>query len=273
MHFFFAILDDTDLLSKVTNIDIDCVVELVNRLRSLQLRREVEVLNVDDLDRNITNFSKLAAARILQNEHVYSLYRTIYEKREKAVEEHIDQILLKPSFPLFEDTKVQNGCARVGQKKLYSSNILAFQKQKKQVLDLWVKESISVIEKNSQIDLHMLMISTVASCEDVYKGAKSKYHHQDELWFYIPNTETAKAHLKSFLNQFKRNKMIVKHADTLKVEFFGSMSKELKLCFEESFISCEYKQSSGLDGVVILYHDAGILNSRKSMVSPFLPNL
>lgn len=271
LHFLFAILDDTDLLSKMTLIDVECVSSLVNRLRSLQLGKEVEVVSFSDLDRNDPSFIKVAVERLLQNEQLYSLYKTIYQKREKAVEEHIEAILKNPTFPLFEDTKVQNGCARVGQKKLYSSNIEAFQKQKEKVLSLWVKESKAVVEKNPQVDLHMLMISTIASCEDVYKGAKVQYKHQDELWFYVPDSETARLHLKLFLSQFQRNKMMVKHASTLRIKACGKLAQELKVCFEESFLSCPIEIGKGGEDCVILYHDAGILNSRKSMISPFLP--
>ena len=273
LHFLFAILDDTDLLSKVTMIDVECVASLVNRLKSLQLGKEVEVVKLEDLDRNDALFSKKAASRLLQNSELYSLYKTIYAKREKAVEEHVEAILKNPTFPLFEDTKVQNGCARVGQKKLYSSNIQAFQHQKDKVLQLWVKECQSVMEKSPQIDLHMLMISTIASCEDVFKGAKVTYAHKDELWFYIPDTETARLHLKLFLTQFQRNKMIVKHSDSLIIKTFGSSGLDLKLCFEESFNSRSISSEKGIDGLAIMYHEAGILNSRKSMISPFLPTL
>jgi hypothetical protein len=272
-HFLFAILDDTDLLSKVTVLDVECVAMLVNRLKSLQLKKEVEIVNFDDLDLLDEQFVKKAAMRLLQNEEVYSLYRTVYQKREKAVEEHLEAILKNPTFPLFEDTKVQNGLARVGQKKLYSSNIKAFMHVHQQVIALWSKESQSVFEKNNLIDLHMLMISTVASCEDVFKGAKVAYSHQDELWFYVPNIETARVHLKLFLSQFQRNKMILKHAESLKVTIYGKKSSEIKICFEESFLSCPIEEKAGLEGIVVLSHAAGILNSRKSMISPFLPNL
>jgi hypothetical protein len=209
----------------------------------------------------------------LQNPDLYSLYKTVYEKREKAVENHLEMILKTPIFPLFEDTKVQNGCARVGQKKLYSSNINAFKKQKESLCALWVEEAKSVVQKNPQIDLHLLMISTIASCEDVFKGSKAEYSHQDELWFYLPDTETAKMHLKLFLNQFKQNKMLVKHAKSLHFTVFGKNAAEYKSCIKESFLPCQIEEKKGLDGFIILSHDAGILNSRKTMISPFLPVL
>jgi len=65
--------------------------------------------------------------------------------------------------------------------------------------------------------------------------------------------------------------MMVKHASTLRIKACGKLAQELKVCFEESFLSCPIEIGKGGEDCVILYHDAGILNSRKSMISPFLP--
>ncbi len=271
LHFLFAILDDTDLLSKVTTIDLECVLSLLNRLKSIQLKKEVEILHFDDLDRRDPDFLKKGASRLLQNQDLYSLYQTVYLLREKRVTDELIQVLKAPIYPLFEDTKVQNGCARVGQKKLYSSNIAIFEQHRLDVAELWVKESEGVFQKNREIDLHLLMISTVASCEDVFKGKSAVYSHADELWFYVPQTETAFLHLKLFLTQFQRNQKILRHQAELKVTVYGNYAQLLRVCFEESFLECPVEQKEGLDGWVVLHHPAGILNSRKSMISPFLP--
>ncbi len=270
-HFFFAILDDTDLLSKVTWIDIKVMAELVNRMKSLQLKNEVEVIHFDDLDPYDGSSLKKAAARLMQHEEVFSLYRTVYQEREKAVEKHLKALTLSPTFPMFEDTKVQNGCARVGQKKLYSSNIAGFSSLRKELLDAWAKESLQVFEKNSSIDLHLLMISTVASCEDLYQGSKASYSHQDELWFFVPDKESALVHLKLFLTQFQRNKMIVKHQESLRITVYGKKTSTIRRCFEESFLPCAIEEKQGIEHLVVLHHAPGILNSRKTMISPFLP--
>ena len=39
LHFLYAILEDTDLLTKVSNRDVECVASLLNRLKSLFLRK------------------------------------------------------------------------------------------------------------------------------------------------------------------------------------------------------------------------------------------
>ncbi|MFI5334704.1 MAG: hypothetical protein ACHQT8_06030, partial [Chlamydiales bacterium] len=49
LHFFYAILDDTDLLTKMSLRDIECVASLLNRLKSLSLKKEVEIISFDDI--------------------------------------------------------------------------------------------------------------------------------------------------------------------------------------------------------------------------------
>ncbi len=48
----------------------------------------MEIISLDDIPRD-QNFVKKAAARILQNPDIYSLYRKIYLAKEDAVEENI----------------------------------------------------------------------------------------------------------------------------------------------------------------------------------------
>ena len=84
----YAILDDTDLLSKVSVRDVECVAEILNRLKSLSLRKEVEIIQFDDMHRD-ESFAKKAAARILQNDDMYSLYSKIYIAKEKSVDENL----------------------------------------------------------------------------------------------------------------------------------------------------------------------------------------
>ncbi len=82
-HFLYAILDDTDLLSKISIRDVNCIAELINRLKTLMLGKEVEVIDLDDIPHD-ENFKKTAAKRILQNDEMYSLYRKVYLAKEKA---------------------------------------------------------------------------------------------------------------------------------------------------------------------------------------------
>src|SRR5207253_3156761 len=89
LFFLHAILDDTDLLTKVSNRDVECVAQLLNRLKSLSLGREAEIISFDDLPRD-KSFAKTAAQRILQQPDLYSLYKQIYDFRELEVESNLE---------------------------------------------------------------------------------------------------------------------------------------------------------------------------------------
>ena len=138
-----------------------------------------------------------------------------------------------------------------------------------EILNRWVAETLSVCEDMPEIDLHMLMISTIASAEDLYQGRDLNYEHQDELWMYIPPTETAVQHLKLFLSAFSKSPYLVKEG--LWVEFLGSNGQELSQIFKESFTKCEFKYNAFDIPIAIIHYKAGSINSRKSMISPYLP--
>ena len=37
-------LDDTDLLTKISRVDVECMASLLNRLKSLTMKKEVEIV-------------------------------------------------------------------------------------------------------------------------------------------------------------------------------------------------------------------------------------
>ena len=271
IHFLYAIFDDTDLLTKVTRADVECVKELLNRLKSLQLGEEVEVVHFDDLETSDPQFVKKAAQKLLQNSELYSLYSKVYRVREEKITASLKNGLSKGQFPLFEDTKIQNGCARVGQKKLFAKNIAHLKKHSASILNAWVSETTEIAYENPAIDLHLLMISTIASAEDLYKAQAQDYPHQDELWVYISGTETSIQHLKLFLSAFSKSPHLV--TEDLSVEFLGKNGKELAQIFTESFIPCTHTYNDYDIPVAIIHYKAGSINSRKSMISPYLPKL
>jgi CBS domain-containing protein len=268
LHFLYAILDDTDLLSKISSIDIECVVALLNRMKSLVCKEEVEIISLDDLSRD-RNFLKKSAERILQNEEMYSLYRKVYEYRENEVERNIHLAAKGEKSNLFSDTKEQNGCCRVGQTKMFVKNVRLFERHADAIRKIWLKSAIEIHKDKPEIDLHIHMISTIVSAEEVYKGKERKYAHKDEMWIWIPNEENAIEHLKRFLNAFKSSPCM--KDNSFSVEFLGSNGEELSSIFKESFFEIPQKQSEEKLPIAVLRFNAGSLNSRKSMVSPFLP--
>src|SRR5205807_153134 len=98
----YAILDDTDLLSKVSARDVDCVVG-------------------------------------------------------------------KPSH-VFDDTKEQNGCCRVGQTKIFCKNYPYLSKYAPPLRAIWFNDAKKTFELKPQIDFHLHMISTITSADEVYKA-------------------------------------------------------------------------------------------------------
>lgn len=273
LHFLYAILDDTDLLSKVSVIDVEVTVQLLNRLKSIASQEETEVVQLDDIPRD-KQFAKKAASRILQNEEMYSLYRRVYAYREKEVAEHIVLAAQGKPSHLFSDTKEQNGCCRVGQTKVFAKNIEVFEQYVQQIRRVWLEKAIKVAEQSVQIDLHIHMISTIVSAEEVYKGTQGKYQHQDEMWIWPSGSEMSMAHLKSFLASF-RNSPGLKN-NSLSLEFWGAKREEMITIAQENFsdLPAAYKEDivKG-ECLIVIKYQAGTLNSRKAMVSPFLPTL
>ena len=272
LHYLYAILDDTDLLSKVSYRDVLCVASLINRLKTIQLKKETEVISLDDLPRGEA-FASLAAKRILQNEEMYSLYKKIYDLKELAFEKALRLCISGEPSSVFADTKVQNGCCRVGQTKLFSKNFSFYSAHASKIRSLWYLEAKTFYEERRDCDLHMHMMSTVPGAQEMYTDHKDGYSHQDELWFWVPMEEQAIGHLKTFLNAFKNSPQIMN--TQIEVEFLGENSEELEQIFAESFLPTLKKETEkemkASVPVAVLRYKAGLLNSRKAMISPYLP--
>ena len=269
-HFLYGILDDTDLLTKVTSSDVECVVELLNRLKSLQEGKEVEVLHLEDLPRD-KSFAKKAAQRILQNDEMYSVYRKVYAFRETEVERNLDLAAKGKVSHVFADTKEQNGCCRIGQTKVFARNIAFFATHADPIRRVWLEAAQKVHCDRAEVDLHLHMISTIVSAEDVYKGNGNKHPHKDEMWIWIAEGEVAYEHLKRFLHAFQASPAL--KGQMLEVEFCGKNADELGAAFRESFPAMRQTVRKGDLPIAVVRFSAGLLNSRKAMVTPFLPHL
>lgn len=270
LHFLYGIIDDTDLLSKVSSLDVQCVASLLNRMKSLVMGKRTKIVELDDLPRD-RNFPKKAAERILQNEDMYSLYAKVYKYREKEVEKNLSLCAKGEASNLFADTKEQNGCCRIGQTKMFAANLRHFEKQADDIRHVWIHKAKTVQKEKPEIDLHIHMISTIVNAEEVYQGTVGKYSHKDELWIWIPEKEVAVEHLKRFLSAFQRSGGL--KDNPLSVEFLGSNAQELALIFKESFLEIPQKIVKRDLPIAVLKYKAGSLNSRKAMVSPFLPSI
>ncbi|HVW99475.1 MAG TPA: hypothetical protein VHA52_03405, partial [Candidatus Babeliaceae bacterium] len=268
LHLLYAILDDTDLLTKISPRDVECVASLLNRLKSLTTGKEVEIIHFDDLSRD-KEFKHKAAARILQNDDMFSLYRKIYLAKEKTLEENLKLAAEGKASHIFDDTKEQSGCCRVGQTKLLGKTYPIFEKHARKLRAEWLHEAQLAYEEKRELDLHLHMISTIPGAQELYEGKSATHRHLDELWIWIPATEIAVGHLKSFLNAFRSAPHVAR--TSMEVEFLGDNGKELQQIFEESFKPAPSKITSEKLPMAVLRFPAGAINSRKAMITPYLP--
>ena len=273
LHFLYAILDDTDLLTKVSRRDVYCVAHLLNRLKSLMEKKEMEVIQFDDLKLGDT-FVERAATRILQHPDMYSLYRKIYLAKEHLLEENLELCAAGKPSSIFVDTKLQNGCVRIGQTKMFSNNFSSFEAKSSRIREIWVKECEIFFSERRECDLYLHMISTIAGAEDVFSGADGKFLHKDELWIWIPMTEQSIEHLKFFLNGFSSSPQVVEIQKQIEIECVGPNTNELSKIFKESFPPISHRISENATySMAIIRFIAGAINSRKAMISPYLPKM
>ncbi|MCB1109416.1 MAG: hypothetical protein KDK64_00395 [Chlamydiia bacterium] len=272
LHFVYAILDDTDLLTKVSRVDVECMASLLNRMKTLIAGKEMEIVHFDDI-REDGDFTAKAAQRLLQNEDFYSLYSKVYAHKEQGVDENLAKATRGEPSNIFTDTKILNYSNRVGQTKIFACNYGNFEKAAPDLRKLWYEKALNVYANNREIMLHLHAISTVASAEELFKGGKISYNHKDEMWFWVPHTELAVEKLKLFLSGFKGSKAAA--CLEFELELIGNNARELSQIFKESFLPIPHhlpKKPTDLP-LAILRYNAGGLNSRKAMIAPYLPRL
>jgi hypothetical protein len=271
--FLHAILDDTDLLSKVSQRDVLCTAQLLNLLETLSQKKEIEVIHLDAIPKDAA-FAKEAAKALLRSEALYRIYEPVFSFKEKELESQLEACAQGKSSNIFQDTKEQNGCCRVGQTKLFSSNIPYFTQHEPILVEAWLKQAQEAWTLNPKIDLHIHMVSTIPSADEVYRGLTGHYNHQDEMWIWIPDKEQAQAHLTLFLSAFQTGPEVNNNVMTL--EFAGKGIEELAGIFKRNFLPIPQRVNGEWkidEPIAILRYKAGSLNSRKSMVSPYLPQL
>lgn len=265
-----AILDDTDLLTKISRRDVECVADLVNRMKSIAVGQDLLPISLDGLDPQ-KEMAKQAANRILQNSEMHSFYKKIYEIKEREVEALFTPPLEQHLAHLFADAKEQNGCCRVGQTKFFAVNYPSYCKAASELRTLWEKKAQEIYKAHNAIDLHLQMMSTVASSTEVYQGTVGQYKHQDELWVWVPPTKQGYDHLSSFFTAFGPATRVGSQAA---FQFHRNTPQELQLAMRQQFpeVTILPPTDQPLTGF-IFYFPAGLLNSRKAMVTPFLPKI
>jgi hypothetical protein len=268
--YLYAILDDTDLLTKVTARDVDCVVTILNRMKSISVGYDIEIISTDDIPRG-ASFAKLAAKHILQNEDMYSIYKKIYAFKEQELDADLAACVAGKPSAVFADTKEQNGCCRVGQTKIFRTNYPFFYKHAPALRTIWFNDAKETFETKPQIDFHLHMVSTITSADEVYHGNIGEWDHQDEMWFWVPPTPLAMERLVHFLNAFSSTPA-AEH-NVMEVEFYGENYLELSQIFEQNLPKAKQKprpETYRLP-IAVLSYKAGSINSRKAQITPYLP--
>ncbi len=268
IQYIFAVLDDTDLLTKVSEYDVDGMASLLNRLKSLMLREEVEVVNFDDISRSDVEFTKKAAKKLLQTHDLYSLYGVIYKAKEEAIDTLIQETAAGRETHFFQDTKVlgSGGYAAIGQFKHFARNEPVLRKSITNIRKAWYERSQKTFEERPEVLLHMFMLSTVSSAEELFSDSLEKPTYSDEIWFWIPDDKRGEHYLTNFLLEFARTPKAEKQE--LSFEFCGKASHYEKI-FTEAFEGKTFKSkhSKGEPTMVILKVAVGSIKSRKTDVA------
>lgn len=263
----YAILDDTDLLTKVTARDIDTVKELMNRIAAFEHGEIVDLISFDSIIKD-DNYPHHAAALLLQLPEMYKIYQRTLSLMEQEVENELTKMEQGTSDVLFNDTKEQNGVAAITQIKLFSENFNHFDRAETKLREKWVEKCQKKYEDNKQIDLFILMVSTIPSAEEL-GGCLVERVHRDALWFWIP--EKGEAHLSSFLTGFQA---AVKSIDFELITI--NDEGEIAQLFAQNFKPVEktHSRKENIPGkLAILQFKPGLINSRKAMISPYLPRI
>jgi hypothetical protein len=271
--YIFGILDDTDLLSKVSRRDIFSLRNILHRMRTIVDGEESSQISFEHIVED-KDFVRNAAKALLRNEDLHSIYANVYRFREKEVEEALVAAVQGRRSTLFMDTKEQNGCCRVGQIKLFHSNIHSYQTHRQELITLWQREAEAVFADRPQVDLFLQMVSTVPSEKEVFRGEEGGWDHKDEIWVWSPEGGVPEQHLIAFLNSFDTSSSARSLA--IEVEVIGPQAEKQKGLFAQNFSRARHVKvhTTGYGPTIaFLRYPAGAINSRKSQVSPFLPKL
>lgn len=268
-HFLFAILDDTDLLTKVTTYDVYVVCDLINAMKSLMVKKEVEVVNFDDLDTDSADFAKHAARRLLQSHDLYSLYNDNFAKKEVKVEEVLKKATGVHEVTFFQDTKVIGKYAQVGQFKLFGSNHATFHKKKAEIQKHWLKRCEEAAKENKGLSIFIFMVSTLDSAEDLFSGEHNVAHEQkDEIWITcLEESRDAFEKTKRFMKNFVRSpKVYPQHID---LELYGSL-QDIKDVMDKASPRVKTNVRKGKKPVAEVIVDLKSIKSRKSDIAPYI---
>ncbi len=267
LHYICAILDDTDLLSKASPRDLDCLASLLNRLYSLERRKEIEVVHFDDIDPGF-QFVENASAKILKNRELYQIYTQIYFAKKEQIERQLQQRDGAFFSDLFVDTKEFYKSCSVGQLKLFHKNITTFHQVAADLRDYWLEQLKRRGKK--EIMLYLQLVSTIPDEEVAYSGIAPSYSHHDELWIWIPalGEKESMENASYFLSSIDKDPSWHNLLDEIHLPAEGGAT--LEQFMTPYFTLVPRRLSDKSSSMIIFYVRPGSLNSRKAMITPHL---
>lgn len=270
-----AIIDDTDLLNKCGWRDLLTLAELINRIKSLQEKREVEIIDFSDQELERRSLKKSIRA-ILKNEELYSFYKVVYDHREEVVGDLISSVTPTEDTRFFEDRKIQNDSCSISQFKLFPRNWGQLNENYDSILSSWTNLNSQVRRKNSQVDFFLHMMSTIPGGLEAYEGKPPSPDEYDEFWLSgIPEADESISRMRQFLTSLL---LSPRHQGRhFEVHLVGPNAEQLPIfkgILKETIHDKEvqFRESQELKAMVMVFRfQQGTMNSRKADITPFLP--
>lgn len=273
VFFLNAIIDDTDLLSKSGWRDILCVAELINRIKSILAKKEIETLDISHYPRS-PRYLKQAIREVLVNEDSYSFYREIYNHREKIV----DTWMMDPKcrFRCFEDRKIQNETCAVSQLKFFPRNRDAFINNREELLKDWFKVKSMVRTKSPEVDFFLHMTSTIPGAQEAFDGTMKSQGEEDEIWLSVNyDSDQSTSRFRQFLDYIKVSPKYSQIKLHLSVEGPAGTGRDLLTSIirvTAPHMKCDFVEQTDIpEPLVVFKFTQGTMNSRKADITPFLP--
>jgi hypothetical protein len=270
-----AIIDDTDLLNKCCWRDLVAITELINRIKSLQVGKEVEVIDFSDTNKDKREL-KRCIREVLRNEELYSFYKAIYDHRESVVDGLISEVSPTCDTRFFEDRKIQNQSCAISQFKLFPGNWNSLQKNRDNILKKWVSINVQIRRKNSEVDFFLHMMSTIPGAQEAYQGRANQTGSDDEFWLSgLPQADESVSRMRQFFIALRKSPI---HQNiNLRCHIEGKKDDNIRI-FENILKDTlgqehyPFKENDSLPYPVIVFQFAqGSLNSRKAHITPLLP--
>ena len=270
-----AIIDDTDLLNKCGWRDLITLAELLNRIKSLQLGEEVELLDFSEVPKDRREL-KRCIREILENEELYSFYKVVYDHRERVVNDLILAVEAQSDSRFFEDRKIQNQACSISQFKLFPRNWETFRQHRSTVLLNWMNLNKQTRRKDSGVDFFLHMMSTIPGANEAYHNISVNVDQDDEFWLSgMPDADESVSRMRQFFISMRKSP---NHQNiNLRCQIEGQ-SGHHKQVFEgilkDTLGQAEFPfiENNELPYPVIVFRfNQGTLNSRKAHITPILP--